>query len=399
MNVLFISLGKYNTINEHGIYPDLLRAIANKGHKVYVVSPRERRDGGKTELIKETNCEILRVKTLNIQKTNIIEKGIGTVLLEGQIMRGIKKYFKHIKFDLVLYPTPPITIVKPVSYIKKRDNASTYLMLKDIFPQNSIDLGLLSKKGIKGILYRYFRKKEKKLYSISDRIGCMSEANVSYLLNNNSELNKDNVEVFPNCIEIQDYKLNEEEKAMMRKRYGLPLNKKIFVYGGNIGKPQGVPFLIECLKAEKNNNEAFFLIVGSGTEYSKLESFFNENKEGNFKLMAHLDKNDYDRMILSCDVGLIFLDYRFTIPNYPSRLLSLMQAGLPIIACTDVVSDVGKTIVEGKFGWWCASNDVASFSKFVHKACHSNLVEMSIREKEYLSNNFSVSANLSKLGF
>lgn len=38
----------------------------------------------------------------------------------------------------------------------------TYLMLKDIFPQNAVDLGMLSKNGIKGLLYYYFRHKEKK---------------------------------------------------------------------------------------------------------------------------------------------------------------------------------------------------------------------------------------------
>ena len=62
-------------------------------------------------------------------------------------------------------------------------------------------------------------------------------------------------------------------------------------------------------------------------------------------------------MIAACDVGLIFLDYRFTIPNFPSRLLAYMQAKLPVVACTDTTTDIGKIIVESKMGWLCASNN------------------------------------------
>ena len=73
------------------------------------------------------------------------------------------------------------TFKKVIDYFKKRDNATTFLLLKDIFPQNAVDLGILSKRGVKGIIYRFFRKKERDLYRISDYIGCMSPANVAYV--------------------------------------------------------------------------------------------------------------------------------------------------------------------------------------------------------------------------
>ena len=96
-------------------------------------------------------------------------------------------YFADIKFDLILYSTPPITFYKAIEYVKKRDGAKTYLLLKDIFPQNAVDLGMMSKTGLKGLIYKYFRKKEKKLYAISDKIGCMSQANVDYVLKHNHQ--------------------------------------------------------------------------------------------------------------------------------------------------------------------------------------------------------------------
>ena len=365
MNILFLSLSKVWNINEREIYSDLLREFTKNGHDVFVVTPVERRYKEKTTLIDQGKAKVLKVKTLNIQKTGFLEKGLGTVLLEHQFLKAIKRYYRDISFDLILYATPPITLVKPIEYIKKRDHSKTYLLLKDIFPQNAVDIGMMRTNGIKGILYKVFRKKEKQLYAVSDYIGCMSQANIDYVLKHNPEITLEKVEVCPNSIEYLDMSLSDKEKVEMRKKYDLPIDKKIFVYGGNLGKPQGIPFLINCLRAEEQNDLAFFLIVGDGTEYGKLETFVNEEKPKNVKLMRRLPKEDYDRMISACDVGMIFLDHRFTIPNFPSRLLSYMQAKLPILACTDSNTDIGSVITQGDFGWWCESNDAVEFKTLV----------------------------------
>lgn len=390
MNVLFLSLASIVSLDSKGIYTDLLREFIKNGHSVYILSPVEQMKKNENSVIQEPGVQIVKVKTGRIQKTNIIEKGINTVLIEPRFHRAIKKYFKDIKFDIVLYPTPPITFTNVVEYIKKHDDARSYLMLKDIFPQNAVDIGMLSTKGLKGLVYKYFRHKEKKLYAVSDHIGCMSPANVDYLLKHNPEIPREKVEICPNSIEVQDLSLTGEEKNNMREKYGLPIDQKIFVYGGNLGKPQGIPFILECLKSQMGNPDAFFLIVGSGTEYSKLEDFFNKWKPANMKLMKSLPKDDYDRMIAACDVGMIFLDHRFTIPNFPSRLLSYMQAKLPVLACTDPNTDIGKIIVDGGFGWWCESNDWKQFHNLIQEIKITDITILGMKAYEYLKKYYVV---------
>ena len=330
MNVLFLTTGTFRSINEHSGYPDLLREFKKNGHEVYIVSTNERRLGKETEYVDEDGAHLLRVKIGNLTKTNLIEKGISTLLIERQFKAAIRKYLSDVKFDLIMYSTPPITLVSAIEYVKKRDGAKTYLLLKDIFPQNAVDIGIMSKTGVKGLLYKHFRKMEKKLYRVSDRIGCMSQANVDYVINHNPEVDPKIVEVCPNCIEVIDKSVDEKTRVQIRAKYGIPLDKKVFVYGGNLGKPQGIPFLIECLEKCKQIEDAFFLVVGNGTEYGKLEAYANSAAQKNFKLMSRLPKEDYDNMVGACDVGLIFLDHRFTIPNFPSRLLSYMVAKLPV---------------------------------------------------------------------
>lgn len=396
MNILFLTLLDFSTIKERGIYTDLMREFVRNDHYVYIVSPTERRKREPTRIVKESKAKILKLRIGNTQKTNIIEKGISTLLLEGQVKNGIKKYFGDIKFDLILYSTPPITLQKSISYVKKRDGAKTYLMLKDIFPQNAVDLGMLRKNGIQSVVYKYFRYIEKKLYRISDRIGCMSQANVDYVLKHNPNIPAGRVEICPNCIEVQDLSISQDKLDEMRKKNNLPVDRTIFVYGGNLGKPQDIPFIIECLRAEKDNDKVFFLIVGDGTEYRKLETFVSREKPENVCLRKRLPRDDFDQVIAACDVGLIFLDHRFTIPNFPSRLLSYMQAGLPVLACTDKNTDIGKVIVDGGFGWWCESNDSTGFSAMLVKILGTRketgkFDRMRIKEVEFLESRYSVS--------
>ena len=366
MNILYFTLEDFTSIdNHHSINTDLLREFKRHGHVVYAISPVEKRNGSETRVIKENGSVILKPIIGNMQKTrSCIEKGINTLTIGHVLKKAIKKHMKNVKFDLLLYCTPPITFLSAVEYVKKRDGAKTYLLLKDIFPQNAVDLGMMSKKGLKGIIYRYFRRQEKRLYAISDRIGCMSQANVDYVLKHNPEINSKKVEVCPNCIEVIDKSIDEETKIAIRKKYVLPLDKKVFIYGGNLGKPQDVPFIIDCLRACVDL-DCYFLIVGSGTDWHLLEEYAEQEHPVNLTMIPYLPSNEYEKLVAACDVGLIFLDHRFTIPNFPSRLLSYMSAKIPVLACTDRVSDVGKVITENGFGWWCESDDAKGFRSLV----------------------------------
>lgn len=375
MKVIFLSIGGFNSIIEHDQYPDLLRAFQNNGFEVYVVCANERKTRRSTELVEDHGVKILRVQIGNITQSGIIEKGIATVMVEYQYKFAIKKYFNDIKFDLVLYTTPPISLANVVKYLKKQKQAYAYLILKDIFPQNAVDLGMLQTSGIKGIIYRYFRNQEKKLYANSDKIGTMSEANRNYILLHNKEINPKKIEICPNCLEVQYIKISDNERIELRKKYNIPTEKIVFVYGGNLGKPQNISYVIRCIREAQKLKNIFFWIIGNGTEFSLLKDYIQEEKPINLKLSERLPKKDYDRLIASCDVGLIFLDNRFTIPNFPSRMLSYMQAGLPVLACTDKNTDIGSVIVDGQFGWWLESNNPKEFCNLLRSIKKDELKE------------------------
>lgn len=391
MNILFLTLIDFSSINERGIYTDLLRQFKINGHSLSVISPTEKRRKLKTHFIEEDGVRILKLQIGNIQKVNLIEKGFSTLFIENSLKKSIRKYFSQVKFDLILYSTPPITFESTVKYVKNRDNAIAYLLLKDIFPQNALDLGILTNKGFKSIIYNYFRLKEKKLYKISDYIGCMSQANVNYIMANNEIESKSKVEICSNSIEPITIDSSKYNINKVKEKYEIPINKTISIYGGNLGKPQGIDFLLECLEINENLNNSFIIIVGSGTEYLRIKEYFVLNKIKNAKLMSAISQNDFNELIVCCDIGLIFLDKRFTIPNFPSRLLSYMQASLPIFAITDKNTDVKELILKNDLGSWSESGNIQEFKiKFTEFIGSKNRLNQGVNSRDYLERFFHV---------
>lgn len=387
MNLLFMSMGNVKNIEDRSLYSDLLRKFRDYGHSIYIAYPSD-----KNHTTVHNNVHYLSVRITGYQSNNRVSKALSMLLIQNAFCRALNKHYAEVSFDLIMYSTPPISFYKPVRFIKKRDRAITYLILKDIFPQNAIDINLLCKHGLKGLIYRYFRMMEKKLYHISDKIGCMSPANVQYVLKHNPSIPENKVELCPNSIDPIDLSCEDIEKSTIRQKNGLPLDKIVFVYGGNLGKPQGIDFLIKCLQ-KQDVKDAFFLIIGNGTEYGKIKRFIEQEKPDNVRLLQTLPKRDYDRIISACDVGMIFLDYRFTIPNFPSRLLPYMQAKLPVFAVTDPNTDIGKIADENGFGFMAPSDNDDAFLQMVKgiiKLNHETLSLMGERAYAYLLDHYTV---------
>ena len=389
MNVLFLTLMVINDFSQTGIYPDLINEFAENGHDIYVVSPCEEKNKNKFRRIREKgHVHLVSALIPDYFGAGLFQKGYSSLLIGKRYNDAINKAVPEVKFDLILYSTPPITFVSVIEKIKKRDNAYAYLLLKDIWPQGPIDIGALSETGVKGFVTRYFRRKEQKLYEVSDFIGCMSEKNQKYLIEK-SGIDKNKIEICPNSIKVRNRP--DIDKDEVRRNNGLPIDKTIFVYGGNLGVAQGIDFIISCLEKNEENIDTFILIVGSGTEYNRLAQWFEKSNPHNSKLIPHLPKEEYMKVMAACDVGLIFLDHRFSIPNFPSRLLSYMEGKMPVLAATDPNTDVGTVIEEGEFGYWCESTDSERFMKLMELFQEQNeRIRMGDNAYNYLKNNYDV---------
>ena len=121
-----------------------------------------------------------------------------------------------------------------------------------------------------------------------------------------------------------------------------------------------------------------------------METWYKTRQPKAVSVFQRLPKEDYDQLVRACDVGLIFLDYRFTIPNYPSRLLPYLMEKKPIIAATDPNCDTGSIAEQNGYGYWCPSNDVNAFTQCINKMLASDLSQMGENGYQFYLNNYTV---------
>ena len=396
MKILYIGQFDIN-LDKKGIFGSLISKLLYHGHSVVVCCADSKYE--KTQIVESCGIKKVEIKVPNQFGANIIKKGLILIRLERVMKKAIDKYLSGDEFDLVLYATPPITLANVVKHCKKKYGCRSYLMLKDIFPQNAVDLHMMSKRGVTGLLYKFFRAKEKKLYKYSDAIGCMSQANIDYLKAHNDNLQGKKIELFPNAVIVgQGNAPDKSDDRSILDKYGVPKDKMVFIYGGNLGKPQGLDFLEKGIKSVSGSNDVYFIIIGKGSEKKKL--FAALNGVENVLTLDALPKEEYEKRCAQCDVGMIMLDKRFTIPNYPSRMLSYMQNAMPMFACTDKNTDVRQLVEEqANCGKWCYSDDVDAFKSSIEWFVNNRdrLAELGKNGYNYMVKHFNVEDNVKRL--
>lgn len=373
-----------NLPSGHGksnLYLDLAREFHNNQNEVYIIAPKlkDQKDG----LHLENGINVLRVKTLKqTNVSNIFLKGLAQVLLPHQFKRGYKKHLKGIKFDLVLMPTPPITLVHLAKYIKELNNCLYYLILRDIYPQGAADLGLVKFK----IMYDYLKLLERKTYNSADLIGCMSQGNIDYIAQHN-HINNKKLVLLPNWQSNNDL---IESRNDIRAKYNLK-DKYIVLFGGTIGYAQKVENIIFLAKHYSHNQNIVFVVIGNGVKKEYLINAVQVESLTNVIFIDTLPREEYLSFTKSADIGLITIDERFTVPTIPSKLTSYLALKLPVLAIIDKHTDFGSIIDESKSGLWSIGGDepsiIANFNKLYED---KNLrIEMGNNGYDYFTSNLT----------
>lgn len=372
MNILFLMIS-YPDVNENSsMYTDLAQEFASKGYEVYVAVAN---GPYKTSLNTEGGIKVLRVKTLELYNTGVIKKGLANVLLPYQVSKGIEKYIQDFHFDAVIVSTPPITYLNTVEKFKKKFNSRIYLILRDIFPQNARDLGIIRNP----ILFNYFRRKERKLYFISDYIGCMSTGNIDYIVQHNPEVIRKKLHLLPNWKKVMEYSL---PNLALKRELGLE-NKFIALYGGNFGKPQQIEFILDLANELINLEDVVFILIGEGSEKQRIIELVAKRKIFNVLIKDSLPRDQYQELVKICDIGLVNISDKFTIPNIPSRTLSYWEAKIPVLAAIDKNTDFSTILEESGSGLWSIAGDLNTYKQNFKELYYNDELRMSMGEKGY----------------
>jgi glycosyltransferase involved in cell wall biosynthesis len=324
----------------------LAEALASLAHEVLVISPSS--DIVEPSLEEDFGAfKVLRLRCGEIKSHIKFVRGIQELSLFFTLPRALKKAgYQSYDFDLIIWYSPSIFFGGLVRGLKRTSNHS-YLILRDIFPQWLVDIGLMGK----GLSYYLLRGFELYQYRQADFIGIQSPGNRSYVENLDLP-NLQKLEVLPNWMPSTSTKFKMIDFDGSHANLGNTklVGKKVLVYAGNLGEAQGVENLAQLLFCLRNNPKLGFLIIGRGSKKSWLQDFVTTNNLTNVLILDEVDLVTLNKYYRQSVAGLVFLDLNHQSHNIPGKFISYLEAGLPIIACVNPNNDLVRIIKNSGLG-------------------------------------------------
>lgn len=333
---------------------DLAQELLLQGHEPIVIVPTEglHRAWRSEEL---DGVQVFRLAAFKTMDIAYFRRAINEMLLPFSMLYGLwQSNFPITELDAVVWYSPTIFFGPLVWTLKRSSKCSAYLILRDIFPEWALDLGLLKK----GPAYYLFRLVAKYQYSVADIIGVQTPSNLGYLLNWAKKPNR-RLEVLKNWL-LPAPKQGTSISVAKTHLDG----RKIFVYIGNMGVAQGMDILLELAESLKHRQDIGFLFVGRGTEVERLQTVADNGGLDNILFHDEIDSKEIPSLLAMCHVGLIALDPRHKSHNIPGKFLSYMQAGLPVLARINAGTDLAALIEEEGVGRVYIGNVISEFQFF-----------------------------------
>ena len=320
---------------------ELAIELNKQGHEITVLTPCNTISKS-IDIIKLDNINVYRFKVGAIKNVAKVKRAINETLLSYNAWKSCKNLLINDKHDLIIYYSPTIFFGPLIAKLKKLWNVPSYLILRDIFPQWTIDNGILKENSI---ITKYFEFFETINYKHADKIGLMSQKNLEwfnkkYNLNNKTELLYNWASNTPLTTKINKYK----------KLYNLE-NKIVYFYGGNMGHAQDMMNIVRLAQNMKNHPDAHFVLVGAGDEVELIENKIIEDDIKNITLLPSVNQEEFKEMLSEFDIGLFTLNYNHQTHNFPGKLLGYMCESKPILGSVNPNNDLKDVIESANAGY------------------------------------------------
>lgn len=149
-------------------------------------------------------------------------------------------------------------------------------------------------------------------------------------------------------------------------------NKLKIIFAGNIGRFQNLDFFIQTLQRSNLNEKIQLLIMGEGSNKKKLQDKLI-NKNLNIKFLDYQSPTIAKRIIKEADLGLISLYENMYKYAYPSKIMTYLQQGVPLLCMIEKNSELIEDMLLMNYGFWYNNNDTKSLSDLLINLTKDNL--------------------------
>lgn len=361
---------------------DLAKKIVSLGDEVLVIFPTDQITNS-FEYGELDGVKVFRVKLSFVESSLRLKRAISELLMPFIILRELwRAGFPSDHANLVVWYSPSIFFGPLVWYLKRRSSCNGYLILRDMFPEWVVDLGIMRK----GLVYYFFKFVAYFQYLVADRIGVQSPSNLKYFDKGVSDI-KRKTEVLENWLSP-----GSEEISCPERLLNAFSERKRFVYIGNMGSAQGMDILLHLVIALKNRDDIGFIFVGRGTEKCRLESMVSDIGLRNVIFHDEIRAAEVPSLLVNCDIGLLALDPKHKSHNIPGKFLSYLSAGLPVLARVNSSTDLEDIIKNHNLGSVYTGNKVEELTALALTLIDDNELrsQMSVTCKDFFNKKYSV---------
>jgi glycosyltransferase involved in cell wall biosynthesis len=334
---------------------DLAREFAEQGHEPTVIVPSGEIDVA-WKIETAMRVTILRCRTPGTKDIGYVRRTINEMRLPYTLLRALRESkLTRAPWGGIIWYSPSIFLGPIVRVLRRESGCRSYLILRDIFPEWAVDMGLMGR----GLAYQFFKLVERHQYSAADTIGLQTKANLPYM--------SDWAKQPGRKLEVLQNWLSEGQNTGCRIRIEQTklAGRKIFVYAGNMGVAQGIGIFIELAARMRMREDVGFLFVGRGRDAAQFVETADAQEFGNLLYNDEIEPDEIPGLLAQCHVGIVSLDPRHTTHNIPGKFLTYMRAGLPVLARTNPGNDLEKLINDERVGRVCIGGDVITLQRLV----------------------------------
>lgn len=320
---------------------DLSREFVRQGHVVTVLLPSaeltqpwalEEMDG----------VQVLRLRSFRTKDIGYIRRTVGEFLMPYAMRMNMRASpLAAQKWDGVVWYAPSIFHGPLVRSLRKASGCKSYLIIRDIFPEWAVDMGLMGK----GLPYLFFRAVAQYQYAVADTIGVQSPGNLSYFARQAQGTGR-RIEVLQNWLAD----VRHVPSCTMDLSRTPMAGRKVFVYAGNMGVAQGLDIILDLADRLRERSDVGFLFVGRGSEAARLDAESRRRGLTNVLFRDEIHPDEIPALYKQCHVGLVALDRRHKSHNIPGKFLTYMQSGLPVLAHINAGNDLAALIRQERVG-------------------------------------------------
>ena len=388
MNILMLCTKYPESIDDSYLTSDLADAMAALGNAVTVVALQweARNRILEPKIIFPSGVTVHYFQTKNIAMFGLIVERLSRWGLSAiRVRKDVENILSKQQYDLVVV-FGPLTPMGTIVYKQLRRATKSIAYISDFFPFAQRDLGIVPR----GLIFKIAFEIENYLLQKFDFVACMSAKNVDFLRSHYQLPAKLHVIVRRLWGSIGTPTRLDE--GAVRKRYGLPCNRRIVLFGGQLTEGRGVEEIIHAAEIMSDDPlSPVILIVGSGRLFPLVQDAL-ERQVSALNYLPPMPRDQYLELASACDCGLIVTVAHTNVPTFPSKVIDYTRCGLPVLASVEASTDFSEFIESKGFGKSILAGDAKNLAEtigrfFTNEAKLNYMKKMSLLTSK---NDFSV---------